>query len=350
MAGHVPGDTAGRQPSGGDMQDGMGAATSDRDGGVTAAGSNTGAVTPLDTTTPFQRRASNVLLLYFVVSIVLFLLAVGLPDLSPAVAWIAGGVTLMMGVSALVISIALDRRHPWATEVAVIVLWLFVLTGIGRVVVELTRSSVTIPLEAIIAGWALSAAGRPPIRLPRPSLLPWSLVTVFVASAVGPPLLAVAATPGLTPLVVGTDALDLRLSATCPSSGEAWERIDVRVDWTWRARDLVTTGQDAVAVVVMNRPGDIGWHEWRDIENSEAATRTLDATPLLEERLASRGWAGHEPRWFVEADVAGQRHGSASAVVVPHEAMPARHGVLLFKALYAHGDHWIVEAEASCSW
>jgi hypothetical protein len=308
------------------------------------------AVTQRGASTPFERRASNVFLLYFVISIVVFLLAVGLPSVPQAVAWVAGGVTLVTGMSALALSIALDRGRPWAPGVAVILLWLLVLTGLGRLVVELTRSSLTIPLESILAGWALSAAGLPPIRLPRRSLLPWSLVTVFVASTLGPPLLAVAATPGLTPLVVGKDALDLRVSATCPAPGEPWERIEVRVDWTWRARDLVPARRDAVAVAVMNRPGEIGWYEWRDIENSEAATRTLEATLLLEERLASRGWAGHEPRWFIEADVAGQRHGSASAVLVPHEALSARHGVLLFQALYAHGDHWIVESEASCTW
>ena len=79
-------------------------------------------------------------------------------------AWL---ITVTIATVALLLAaaFALDRETPWARTTAVGLLVVVVATDAVRVVVDLTRSSITIPLAAIVALCLLSIRPGPLARL-----------------------------------------------------------------------------------------------------------------------------------------------------------------------------------------
>jgi hypothetical protein len=101
---------------------------------------------------------------------------------------------------AVIVAIAwgLIMERPWAEPPSVVLLWLFVVSGVIDVLASLTRGSLTIPLAAIAA--AILLWQRPP-GFGRASLaardrwLAAGLAGVYIASIIWPYALAVVAGP-----------------------------------------------------------------------------------------------------------------------------------------------------------
>jgi hypothetical protein len=135
----------------------------------------------------FAGRASNVLLLLALLAGVAFLLVVGpatqqlpLPELVLGLGSVVVVIACTWGLAA-----ALDRARPWAPQTALIVLWLIALSGLLLTVVQLlTRSSIRIPLDTLIAGWALAAWDRPALQPGRLGRQGVAIVALLVAAQV----------------------------------------------------------------------------------------------------------------------------------------------------------------------
>lgn len=106
----------------------------------------------------FERRASNVLLAVFVLSVIGTLIVAGAAPPASA-GWAV--VALAAGLAALGLSVALDRRVPWAPGAAVVAMWLLLATGLVRTMLALSTGQVSLPLDSVVAAWALAGEGRP---------------------------------------------------------------------------------------------------------------------------------------------------------------------------------------------
>jgi hypothetical protein len=113
----------------------------------------------------FRRRASNVLVLGFVLQILALgfvVMAISTTSATPTSALVAAGSIVTQGAVFLALSMALDRGMPWAPDAATLLLWIVVGMALVRVVAALARAEISIPIDAILAGWVLSACDRPP--------------------------------------------------------------------------------------------------------------------------------------------------------------------------------------------
>jgi hypothetical protein len=149
----------------------------------------------------FVRRASNVLALAAVLTLLAFLLLAGpgtsqLPR-TELVAAIVG--VLASGALFSWLSIALDRGRPWAPGAAVLILWMAILTGATQLVLALLGGRLLVPLDALVAGWALSSPDRPRASLRGAPLLIGVLVLAAVAGRIVGPVIGAAGSPATAP-------------------------------------------------------------------------------------------------------------------------------------------------------
>lgn len=296
----------------------------------------------------FIRRASNVFLVLALASVVALLGALGTSGAAPGVAVAAAGaMALTFGLAALSLSIALDRGVPWAPSAAVLALWVVVVGGVVRLLVGLSAGSISLPLDSLLAAWALSSAGSPAARAPGRTMAAWALVGVIAMTYAAPPLLAVAGTPGLTPLVVGREAIEVRLSADCPPPGRAWDSIRLELAWRWSTRDLVPQGTDRLVIGVRDMTGDVHGWEMRDpVGPAFAQEGPGDARGTLDDPLVLHPGQ----RWWIDVSEAGLPDGSVAVSIVPASGEPVASGAITFVGGYMHDQHWVVESEATCAW
>jgi hypothetical protein len=104
-----------------------------------------------------------------------------------------GGIGIVLGVIALVaLLVGLDGRRAWAFQATVAVCWILIGAAVVRVVADLSRGTITIPLEGIVAAVVLTR--RPaamPVLGPGERPLAVLVVLLFLASEAWP-LLSVA--------------------------------------------------------------------------------------------------------------------------------------------------------------
>ena len=305
---------------------------------------------PADARTPFERRASNVLLLNALFALIGLLIVVGGPDpgLPATLRLVAGVLVGLAGALALGLSVALDRGRPWAPVPVAAILWLLVVVGLVELVLSLASSKLTIPFDLLLAAWALSGDGRPgaiPVAPHRRA--GWACIGLFLVTQSGTPGSALLYKPGVAPFVVGPDALDARLLVTCPSIGAATARITVDFAWSWSRRDMVASGTDgaAIGVTVADDPG--GWlvTGWR-------------ATPGIWQgggdavrNAVSLGDVNSAADWGIDVAGSGQGDGFVGVDVVPRKdgAGPAT-GTMTIQAAYSRDGRWTLEREITCSW
>jgi hypothetical protein len=124
--------------------------------------SNEGAVGE-EPTRAFARRASIV----FLLDAVLIAIGIGVVAAAGGVTGPGAAITLALaGVTAcaaLVLAVALRRHRAWAPATGRVVLWAILLLGCARTVIAFRSGSIQIPIDSILAGWALLAPGLPPI-------------------------------------------------------------------------------------------------------------------------------------------------------------------------------------------
>ena len=152
---------------------------------------------------PFTHRASIVLLL----DAVLVAIGIGVVAAAGAVTGPAPAITLALAgataCAALVLAVALRRNRSWAPVTGLVVLCAVLVLGLARTVIAFRGGSIQVPIDSILAGWALLAPGLPPIgvrtvRVPG-ALLAAVLLIGEVGATVIVPLKQVAGPPPSDP-------------------------------------------------------------------------------------------------------------------------------------------------------
>lgn len=288
----------------------------------------------------FVRRASNAFLLGVLIGIVAFLLLVGfgpsrIPDLELALG--------IVGIAAPVVlfgwlSFALDRGRPGAPEAAVIVLWAVVWLGVLQLVLALVRGQLMIPLDALVAAWALTAWDRPAIQLRRVPPAVAILLVVLVAARIGEPVIGTARAFGLA------DASELQLAITTDCDAAAADLdapLVVHVTWGWDRRELIAPAQDAIELTWTADDAGRGVYpsawvlpDWLGDEAPGVAMRVLDE----ETATTPSARFGFDPA----------QH-PAGQLDLPLEVdAGARPVVVSLAVRYAHGDAWTRAEVTTC--
>ena len=152
---------------------------------------------------PFTHRASIV----FLLDAVLVAIGIGVVAAAGAVTGPAPAITLALAgataCAALVLAVALRRNRSWAPVTGLVVLCAVLVLGLARTVIAFRGGSIQVPIDSILAGWALLAPGLPPIgvrtvRVPG-ALLAAVLLIGEVGATVIVPLKQVAGPPPSDP-------------------------------------------------------------------------------------------------------------------------------------------------------
>ena len=145
----------------------------------------------------------------------------------------------------------LSRGRAWARPLAVVMLWVLVVSGTVRFFAAL-GTTFTIPLEAIAAGFVLgrAPAGAGTLPVPRNERrIVLAGAAIFIVASFWPTLSTMLLRPGGSPFAVGDGAIAVTVTADCSGArGEAGIRADVT--WTWSARDILPGSTDGLLVGV----------------------------------------------------------------------------------------------------
>jgi hypothetical protein len=308
--------------------------------------------------TPFMGRASNLLLVLGMAAVGVALFLVVPSNAAFSLRMLAGGLTIATGAAMLLTSFALDRHRPWAPATAAAVLWIVLLMGLVRAVTGILGGGIWVPLDAIAAVWALSAAGRPVAR-PRGSALAWALVGLVLIGRVGEPVVGALFTPGTSAFAVAASELKVQLVAACPSGtgtagagAGAAGAIPVDGSWAWAKADLFPSGTDGIGIGWTASDGGPWSYEVRDVLPAGYLTKGGGG--------ASGGVVGRElagvtagTTWAVDVDNGGLIDGKVALDLVPpwsNGGDRPQSGTLTIRMVYAHLDRWVVAAETTCTW
>lgn len=261
---------------------------------------------------------------------------------------IAGEAVLLYAVSA-----GLSRGWTWARPAVFWVLLLAVVTGFGGAVVDLTHSRLTLPLAAILAVVILARApGRVQAATTRDARRSTLVGLAFLALTVLPAGVAFAATDPSSPLVAKADDLALALDVACSGDGTAMpDRIDARLSWTWRDRDVFPGRPDTVGI---GWPTDDGANALYSLASHEASGPTLapggDGSSMAPVDAALSG--GESWTWSVGGVGQTAQDGWVSVTLEPSSGPAERPaaGTIRLEGIYAHLDRWTVRTEATCTW
>ncbi len=297
----------------------------------------------------FRTRAQLLFGLLVVVALIGGWLVFLVPGDLPAVARVValGGLALSIAAYTALIR-ALGRGRDWSMSATIWACVLLVVAGVVQVFYDLTRSTITIPIAAILALVVLAVrppAGAMPL-LGRAAKQARALVIgALVVSMVGPAMLAVFVNGQA--LAVTPEELELTVALECPSPyvvNPASARA-VGVDTTWRFRrhepfppphdGLVVRwdtneGPDETEVsLVVDR-----WEPQDAIWRGNATPASTLTVPIAQE--------GPSEEYGI--DVAG--HGQVDGHIRQELGVPAGFtGELTVWASYAHGDRWVTASD-----
>lgn len=164
-----------------------------------------------------------------------------------ALAGVLLGIVVMFGTA-----YGLSQGRGWAAAVATPMLVLLVVAGAIETVVALTRSTINIPIGALLAVWAL----RAPMRTVGASggspawgaagLLAFGGMLVSAAWPIVSPLLV----RDGGPFVVAASSLQPSLKLTCPGTpAAAPSTVTVTYDWRWSRAEPWAAGIDTITLV-----------------------------------------------------------------------------------------------------
>ena len=290
---------------------------------------------------------------------------------------------LLSGLALVATWAGLARGSAWGRPLAVVELWLIILSGLVSAATDVSAGKMPIPLLAIAAVLALRT--RPGPALPKLSGIARRTLTLGVtasllAGALGPAA-AYLLKPGNSPLSLPPEDIDLRVAIACTYVSGVPTEARLTASWTWFQHEWLPVGDDALALrwlvtgadgqrlpyrfSLMDAPGTgytPGVNPGRAGAAGPFALDTVgpsgDRVNELVQEAESQG-ANLEP---VAIDVASQglRDDAFFIVLAAESAIDAGgvrrstlpdHGTLGFDAAYLHLGRWIVWADArSCTW
>jgi hypothetical protein len=316
------------------------------------------ATDPLATFRRWAMTLFTLLVVLIVVGTVLVWAGTNALPTSQLLAAVTGVALAIVALSTLLVG--LDRRRGWAIPAAIATCWILVAAAVIRVLVDLQRGTITIPLEGIAAAAVLTRlpAHRPAVA-PRDRRLAIVVTLVFVASEAWPLLTG---TGGVGRLFgAPREALTLNVTVSCSdlrdvtASGRISRVIDTTASWAWSQGEFLAGGDDGMLVHIVGNGESTEGASWEPVIISD----DLDTQgPGIWRGMASPS-AGLLQTWVpgstievgIDLGVRGLTDGSVSATLVTNSNPPPEHGSVQVWAEYAHLDHWRASSEpASCTW
>ena len=321
---------------------------------ATVAATSDGAAAPADPPDQYIRWATALFWVLAIFSLVVGLFALGAPGVGPAAFAI---VLLSVGLDIavlLTLVAALGRREAWAIDAIGPICLVLLTAGLVRVVVALTHSAITVPLDAIGAAMVLSRQHRP-ADLPSMSPPDRRRISLAVGALVAAQLLPLLAEPVRDGGLFGAQesALDLRVTLDCDGAGAPNGPIPVRVAWAWAGDELFSPPNDGLLVQ---------WSMTTDGLTDPSATVADEVTVSEPDVIWAGGdgpasaviqpltLQGASREFGIDLHRAGLTDGRVWFDVRPADST-ARHGGVEAWASYAHGDRWLHQSDvATCTW
>jgi hypothetical protein len=205
-------------------------------------------VTPLDPAGPYRRWAA------ILFTVLVLVVIVGLVALSatpgPAVIWVALASVIPFMATLVVVVAALRRQDAWAVHAIAPICYLIVAAAAIRLLVALSESTITLPLDGIGALMVLT-------REPGPERLPaiadqgrwrvWLAVGAVLVAQVVPFAQGPIASGG--PFGAQRGSLDLQVAIDCAVAVEPGGEIPVRAAWSWGGGEIFSPPTDGLVVL-----------------------------------------------------------------------------------------------------
>jgi hypothetical protein len=302
----------------------------------------------------FRTRAQLLFGLLVVVALIGAWLVIVLPGDIPAVARGVALAGLALAIAAYIALIrALGDGRDWSMTATIWVCVLLVVAGVVQVVYDLTRSTLTFPLGAILALFVLAVRPPPaamPILGPAARRARALVVGALVVSMAGPALLGVLVNGQA--LAVGPEDVDVHVALECPAPVAAFadraRAVGVDTTWQFRRHEPFPPSHDGIVIRWDTNEGPdeaevqlvvSSWEPTDAIWRGNATPASALTAPLIQD--------GPSEEYGI--DVEG--HGQVDGHIRQELLVPAGFtGELTVWAMYAHGDRWLTASnQVSCS-
>jgi hypothetical protein len=241
----------------------------------------------------------------------------------------------------------IDRGEPWAVHAAKPLLMALVTFGVIDVVLSLQRSTLQIPLGAVLAVWAFRAPATsvaPPAWPARTKGLVAAFVALHGVITLGPSVLG----PG-GPFAVSQSDIHVSLAVECgdPDKGVP-EAIPITFSWYWLRTEPFPSTSDNVAIAWDAASADQFYFD--DVEASDNeliwSGGSGGDSQASADRLVMNFGAG--VTFGVDLSTRGFQPGSAS-VTLRRQPDAGAHGRVSIGATYAHAG-WEARTTHDCEW
>lgn len=266
-----------------------------------------------------------------------------------ALAGVLLGIVVMFGTA-----YGLSQGREWAAAVATPMLVLLVVAGVVETIVALTRSTINIPIGALLALWALRAPMR--TRNDASGGSPaWGAAGVLAFGG----MLVSAAWPIVSPLllrdggpfVVAASSLQPSLKLTCPGTPVvAPTMVSVTYEWRWSRAEPWAAGIDTVTLAAyVDRTEDSAGYTIGPTTRGSAGTWQSDLMIFDPQGVV----------FGVDLAQAGFAPGSVEFGLESSSERASAHGSIDIQATYLHGPAdtrgqspaiWQVVTQARCEW
>jgi hypothetical protein len=297
-----------------------------------------------------DRAAIALMLLATFVAVIWLIVATGARPALPVLFLVAMVQPQMLLVLCVIAAWGLRQRRPWAVAACTPILVILLVAGLVSFVVALLQARLEIPLEAVLAWWALRAAPEARSEPRRAGAGAWLMVGGLLLVNLLPLLTPVALTPG-GPLVVSESDLDASMTVDCgPTTNASPESIVVTYSWSWRRAELVAGGTDEVVV------------SWFGSGDAGSYTYSLAATELGQGLSEANRVLDPAASILVAVDMATNRFqpGQLRLTLERGVDLASPHGSIELRSRYAHAPadiydpasaaQWHVDKPSRCTW